>query len=110
MGVVVDRRGSSRSVCSRDFKPTGIKIATKPMPITTDREYRKLIGVKTMSFFGYGTQFLLSGVLPVFQGLNYKLQRRLSDVLPNQRSHRKYVQRCICAYYGTLSGFHYSIT
>ena len=30
----------------------------------------------------------------MFQNLNYKLQRRLSDVLLNQQSHQKYVQRC----------------
>ena len=35
--------------------------------------------------FGYELQFLLSGVLLVFQNLNYKLQRRLSDVLPIQQ-------------------------
>ena len=28
---------------------TGIKIATKPLPGSTTREYRKLLGVKTMS-------------------------------------------------------------
>ena len=37
----------------------------------------------------YELQFQLSGEPPVFQNLNYKLQRRLSDVLPNQQSHRK---------------------
>ena len=31
----------------------------------------------------------LSGVLPVFQNLNYKVQRRLSDVLPLHQSHQK---------------------
>ena len=37
--------------------------------------------------FGYELQFLLSGVLPpVFQNLNYKLHRRLSDVLPIQKN------------------------
>ena len=30
-----------------------------------------------------------SCVLPVFQNLNYKLRRRLSDVLPNQQSRQK---------------------
>ena len=57
----------------------------------------------------FEVQFVLFGVLPVFQNLNFKLQRRLSDVLPNQQSHQKYVQRCTCAYCGTLSGSHYSI-
>ena len=33
--------------------------------------------------FRYELQFLLSGVLPIFQNLNYKLQRRLSDVMPD---------------------------
>ena len=31
------------------LKPTGIKIATKPMPGPTNREHRELISVKTMS-------------------------------------------------------------
>ena len=39
--------------------------------------------------FGYEQQVLLSGVLPVFQNLNYKLQIGLSDVLPIQQSHQK---------------------
>ena len=33
--------------------------------------------------------FLLSEMLPVFQNLNHKLQRRLSDVLPIQKSYQK---------------------
>ena len=41
----------------------------------TNRENRKVIGVKTM-FLGYELQFLLSGVLPGSQNLNYKLQRK----------------------------------
>ena len=41
---------------------------------------------------GYELQFLLFGVLSVFQNLNYKLQRRLSDVLPIQQSHPKVIQ------------------
>ena len=67
-----------------------IQIATKSMlgTSTTNGEYRKLIGVKTMSLFGYDVQFVLFRVFPVFQNLNYKLQRRLSDVLPNQQSHK----------------------
>ena len=31
------------------LRPTGIQIATKPLPGPTNREHRKLIGVKTMS-------------------------------------------------------------
>ena len=42
-----------------------------------------------MSLFGYEVQFLLSGVMPVFQNLNYNLQKRLTDVLPNQQSHHQ---------------------
>ena len=75
---------------------------TKGMPGITNREHRKLIGVKTMSLFGYEVQFLLSGVLPVFRNLNCKLQKRLPDVLPIQQSHQTYVQRCTCACCGTL--------
>ena len=40
----------------------------------------------------------------MFQGLNYKLQRRLSDVLPNQ-TRQTFVQWCTCACCSTLSGF-----
>ena len=77
---------------------------------TTNGEHRKLIGVKTMSLFGYGMQFLPSGVLPVFWNLNYKLQKRLSGVLPKQQSRQSmYVCRCICVACDTLSIFHYSI-
>ena len=39
--------------------------------------------------FEYKLQFLPYGVLSVFKNLNYKLQRRLSDVLLNPRSHPK---------------------
>ena len=38
------------------LKPTGIHTATKLLPISTNREHRKLIGVKTMSS---GTNFCL---------------------------------------------------
>ena len=76
--VIQQRHGSSsRSTRSLDFKLTGIQIATKPMPGTTNQEHRKLIGVKMTSLFG---------VLPVFQNLNYNLQKRLSEVMPNQQS------------------------
>ena len=59
-------RSSSRSTCSLDFKLTGIQTATKAMLDTTNREHRKLIGVKMMSLFG-GIQFLLSGVCQFFK-------------------------------------------
>ena len=75
---------------------------------TTNGEHRKLIGVKTMPLFGYKIQFLVSGVLQVFQNRNYELQRRLSGVLPNEQSRQKYVCRCTCVACGTLSIFHYS--
>ena len=72
------------------LRPTEIQIATKSLPGSTNREHRKLIGVKTQDdVFGYELQFLLSGVLPIFQNLNYKLTKRLSGVLPIQRSHQK---------------------
>ena len=87
--VIQQRYGSgSRSTCSLEFKLTGIQIAIKSMPGTTNREHRKLVGVKMMSLFGYGIQFLLSGGLSVFQNLNYNLHKRLSDVLPNQQNHQ----------------------
>ena len=43
--------------------------------------------------FGYELQFLLSGVLSVFQNLNYELRRRLSDMLPNQQIHPTFYKR-----------------
>ena len=64
------------------LKPRGIQIETKSLPDSTTREHRKLIGVKTVAL-GTNTR-LLSGVLPAYQNLSYKLQRGLSDVLPTQ--------------------------
>ena len=55
---------------------------------TTNGEHQKLIDVKTMSLLGYEVQFALFAVPLVFQNLDYKLQRRLSDVLPNQQSNQ----------------------
>ena len=75
------------------------------MPGTTNGEHRKLIGVKTMSLLGYGMQFLLSGVLQVFQNWNYNLQKRLSDVLPNQQSHQELYRTTCYVGCGNLSDF-----
>ena len=69
------------------LKPTGIKIATKPLPGPTDGEHRNLSVSRRC--FGYELQFLLSGVLPIFQNLNYKPKRRLPDLLPNQQRPQK---------------------
>ena len=64
-----------------------LQIATKPLPDLTNRKHRKLIGAKTMSS---GTKYrFYSGVLPIFQNLNCKLQRRLSDLMSIQQSHQK---------------------
>ena len=41
------------------LEPTGIQVATKSMQGTTNGEHRKLIGVRTMSLFGYEVQFVL---------------------------------------------------
>ena len=62
-----------------------------------------------MSLFGYGVQFLLSGVLPVFQNLSYNLHKILSDVLSIQQvTNRLY--RDALAYAAVLyQVFHYSI-
>ena len=73
------------------LKPAGIQLTTISVLGTANGEHRKLIGVKTMSLFEYEVQFVLFGVLPVFQSLNFKVQRRLSDVLPNQPNHQEYV-------------------
>ena len=45
--------------------------------------------------FGYGLQFLLCGVMPVFQNLKYKLQRRLSDVLSHPIKSSKVIQEVV---------------
>ena len=69
------------------LKPTGIKIALNPCPVQPTENigtYRRQDDV-----FGYELQFLLSGVLPVFQNLNYKPKRRLPDLLPNQQCPQK---------------------
>ena len=89
------------------LKPTEIQFATKSMLGKINGEHRKLIGVKTMSLFGYEVQFVLFGVLPVFQNLNYKLQSRLSDVLPNQQGHQEYLQRRLLRNTIRLSLQHY---
>ena len=46
---------------------------------------------ETVCLFGCEVQLLLSGMLIVFQNLNYKLQRKLSYVLLNKQNHQKYV-------------------
>ena len=57
---------------------------------TTNNGDWKLIGVKTMSLFVYRIHLLLSVVLQVFQNRHHNVQKRLSEVLPNQQSHQKY--------------------
>ena len=69
------------------LRPTWIKIATKSLPGTTNREHWKLIGVKTLSLVtNYGFYCLECCQFFTITTLNYKLQRRLSGVLPLQRS------------------------
>ena len=63
--VIRQRYGDrSRPTCSLDFKLTGIQIATKRMPGTTNEEHRN-----------YAVQFLLSEMMPVSPNLNYNLQK-----------------------------------
>ena len=61
------------------LKPTGVQIATKPLPDPTNREHRKLIGVKTMPL---GTNFHFYCCI----------WRRLSDVMccPTNKVIRNY--------------------
>ena len=42
--------------------------------------------------FVYELQLLLSGVLPILQNLSYKLQKRLSYVLPIDQSNQKWLK------------------
>ena len=78
---------------------TGIQIATKPLPGLTDREYRKLIGVKTTPL-GMNYSFYCLEHDHYFN-LNYKLQRILSDVLcPIQQCHKKSDTRSFLAFGG----------
>ena len=58
-----------------------------------------------MSLFVYEVQLLLSGVLQVFQNRNHNLQKILSDVLPNQQSHRVLYRTTCCVGCGNLSDF-----
>ena len=64
---------------------------------TTSKTYRRQDDV-----FGYKLEFLLSGVLPVFQDLNYKLQRRLLDVLPIRQSRQKSFETLFKLFIGGL--------
>ena len=69
------------------LKSTGIQFATKSMLGTTNNvEHRKLIGVKIMSLFGYGIQFSLTGVLPVFQNLNTSYREDYRAAQPTKSS------------------------
>ena len=68
--------------CVQFFFLTEIHVATFFLPGSTNREHRKLIGVKTIDIFGYKLQLLPCGVLPVCQNLSYKLQIRLADLEP----------------------------
>ena len=49
------------------LKPTAIQLATKSMLGTTNGEHRKLIGVETMSLFGYKVRFVLLGCCKCFR-------------------------------------------
>ena len=49
----------------------------------------ELIVLRLLGIFFLGGGKIPVRVLPVFQNLNYKLHRRLSDVLPNQQSRQK---------------------
>ena len=75
-----------RSYFSLNRDPNRGKILARSNQPRTSETYRRQDDV-----FGYELQFLMSinRVLPVFQNLNYKLQRRLSDVLPIHQSHQK---------------------
>ena len=49
------------------LKPTGIQLASKCMVRRTNGEHRKLIGVETMSLFGYKVWFVLLGCCKCFR-------------------------------------------
>ena len=49
------------------LKPTGIQFTTKSMLGTANGEHRKLIGVETMSLFGYEVRFVLLGSCKCFR-------------------------------------------
>ena len=49
------------------LNPTGIQSVTKSMLRTSNEEHRKLIGVETMSLFGYGVRFVLLGCCKCFR-------------------------------------------
>ena len=60
------------------LKPIGIQIATKNLARSS---HSRISGIfrHQDDVFGYELQLLLSEVYPVFQNLNYKLQRSLSE-------------------------------
>ena len=67
------------------LKPTGIKIATKPLPGPTNREHRKLIGVKAMSL---GTNYSFY----CCHSLESASISGLTDVLPKPTKSSKVIQ------------------
>ena len=84
---------------SQLLRPTGIQIARKPLPGPTNREHRKLIGVKMISL-GTNYSFYCLECCPVFQNLNSKLQRRLclmcypsNKVIKSERSHATFYRQ-----------------
>ena len=65
------------------------KILAKPNQPRTSETYRRQDDV-----FRYELQFLLSGVLPAFHNLNYKLQRKIVwCVLHIQQSYQKWIKK-----------------
>ena len=76
--MMVTTRYSTNRDTNRD------KILARSNQPRTSETYRRQDDV-----FGHELQFLLSGGLPIFQNPNYKLQRKLSDVLPIQQSDQK---------------------
>ena len=69
------------------IRPRGISIAANPSLGATNREHRKLIGVNTMSVStNYSFYCCIWGAASI-RNLDYKLQRRLFDVMPTQQSY-----------------------
>ena len=95
----------SRNGDSPLLKPSGVRIATKPRPGTTNCEHRKLIGVKTVSLFGYGLQFYYLECCQCFRIWITSYRGDCLMCCPTNKVTKSMYSDALCACCGTLSGF-----
>ena len=92
-------------VTARYSDQQGSKSRQNPCQVQPTENIGNLSGSRQCLWVRTMIQFLLSGVLQIFRNLNYKLKRRLSDVLPNQQSRHKEYEKFSSSYY-TIGGLH----